>query len=392
MVRIPLHRVIASFNIAGVAGIFTLGLLLAAPARAAIPAGYKGMPFDPKVVGGAMVIPPGVKAGPYAIPGAIDFVNYDMGGDGVGYHTDAHYTTKDGDGYRTDRPTATMSLTSPSKPDLIYGTGTAQDGMAYPTGDFYIGSVHPGDWFNYTVDVKTAGTYALSSSFSTGNGPPGGEGGDGQMELQISVDGTMMADWHTVFPDFQNKANFHNWKPYPSFAMITLDVGPHVIKFQAPFKHLNLDHVTFDLVGGDGGTTPNPTPDAGGGGTAGAGGGTAGAGGGTAGASGGAAGAAGSGAVGAAGVGGGTAGVGSAGSAGSSGGTAASGGSPGTAGASASGAAGSGSVGAAGAGSRPTGAKSGGCSLAASPRGGSFAAGVLTLAASLASARRRRRS
>jgi hypothetical protein len=384
MVRIPLRRVIASMSV-----ITSLGLLLAAPAQAAIPAGYKGTPFDPAVVGGPGIIPATVKAGPYAIPGGIDFVNYDMGGDGVGYHTDAHYTTKDGDGYRTDRPTATLSLTSPSKPDLIYGTGTAQDGMAYPTGDFYIGSVHPGDWFNYTVDVKTAGTYALSSSFSTGNGPPGGEGGDGQMELQISVDGTMMADWHTVFPDFQNKANFHNWKPYPSFAMITLDVGPHVIKFQAPFKHLNLDHMQFDLVGADGGTTP--TPDAGGGGTAGAGGGTAGAGGGTAGAGSGAAGAsgaAGSGAAGAAGVGGGTAG---AGSAGSSGGTAGSAGSTGTAGASA-GTAGSGSAtGAAGAGPKPSGAKSGGCSLAASPRGGSFAAGVLTLAALLASARRRRR-
>src|ERR1700753_4191096 len=87
---------------------------------AAVPAGYLGKPFDPAVVGGAGVIPAGVKAGPYAVPGRVDFVNYDMGGDGVGYHTDAHYTTKDGDGYRTDRPTATLSLTGPTKPDLFY--------------------------------------------------------------------------------------------------------------------------------------------------------------------------------------------------------------------------------------------------------------------------------
>src|SRR5450432_2343482 len=141
MVRIPLRRVIFSIG--------SVSLLLAAPAQAAIPAGYKGTPFNPAVVGGPGVIPATVKAGPYAIPGAIDFVNYDMGGDGVGYHTDAHYTTKDGDGYRTDRPTATMSLTGPTKPDLFYDTGTASlDGTAYPaTGqDFYVGSVHPGDW------------------------------------------------------------------------------------------------------------------------------------------------------------------------------------------------------------------------------------------------------
>src|SRR5258708_2007706 len=119
------------------------------------------------------------------IPGRIDLVNYDLGGDGVGYHAEAHYTTKDGDGYRTDRPTATFSLTGPTKPDIFYDTKTSLDGMPYPdatTRDFYIGSVHPNDWFNYTVDVKTAGTYAVSSTFSTGNGPPGGEGGDGTME------------------------------------------------------------------------------------------------------------------------------------------------------------------------------------------------------------------
>ncbi len=236
-----------------------LALLLVAPiaAHAAIPAAYLGKPFDPAVVGGAGIIPADVKAGPFGVPGRIDFVNYDMGGDGVGFHTDAHYTTKGGDGYRTDRPTATMCLTAQAKPDVWYDTSAAQDGMFYPTtasDDFYVGSVHPNDWFNYTVDVKTAGMYTLSANFATGNGPPGGEGGDGQMELIISVNGTMMADWKATFPDFENKANFHNWKAYPKFATLTLEAGPQVIKFQAPFKHLNLDYVQLELVGG--GTDP----------------------------------------------------------------------------------------------------------------------------------------
>ena len=198
--------------------------------------------------------PATVKAGPYAVPGRISFVNYDMGGDGVGYHTEAHYTTKDGNGYRSDVPTATLSLTGPTKPDIFYDTGTAQDGTAYPNAtdrDFYVGSVHPGDWFNYTVDVQTAGMYTLNANFSTGNGPPGGEGGDGEMELIISVNGTKVTSWHTVLPDFADKANFHNWKPYPAFATIALDVGLQVVKFQAPYKHLNLDVVDFALVGPD---------------------------------------------------------------------------------------------------------------------------------------------
>lgn len=227
-------------------------------AHAAVPADYQGKPFDPAVAGGDGIIPPAVKAGPIAIPGRIDFVNYDLGGEGVAFHSEAHYTTKGGDGYRDDRPTATMCLTATSKPDLWYDTSAALDGKAYPAdgaADFYIGSIHPNDWFNYTVDVKTAGKYQLSASFSTGNGPPGGEGGDGEMELVIFVNGTQQADWKTTFPDYQNKANFHLWKAYPNFAELTLEAGLSVIKFQAPFKHLNLDYVDVALEGGDNGGT-----------------------------------------------------------------------------------------------------------------------------------------
>lgn len=258
----------------GLAVFASAGVLVALgePAQAAVPADYAGTPFDPAVVGGVGIIPATVEAGPFPVPGRIDLVNYDMGGEGVGFHSEAHYTTKDGDGYRTDRPTATMCLTLQSKPDVWYDTSAAQDGMFYPTSavsDFYIGSIHPNDWFNYTVDVKTAGTYKLSSSFATGNGPPGGEGGDGQMELIIFVNGVQQADWKATFPDFENKANFHNWKAYPDFAMLTLDAGLQVIKIQAPFKHLNLDYVELELVGGSGGGSGGGAGVAGAGGSAG---------------------------------------------------------------------------------------------------------------------------
>jgi MYXO-CTERM domain-containing protein len=367
--------------------------LVATPALAAIPAGYLGKPFDPAIAGGPGIVPPTVKAGPYALPGRVSFVNYDMGGDGVGYHTDAHYTTKDGDGYRSDRPSATLSLTGPTKPDLYYDTSPALDGMPYPNAtdrDFYVGSVHPGDWFNYTVDVKTAGTYTLSSYFSTGNGPPGGEGGDGQMELDISVNGTKVATWHTVFPDYQNKANFHNWKGYPSFATLTLEAGLQVIKFQAPYKHLNLDYVDFALGGADGGA-PADAGGAGAAGTSGGGGASGAAGGGaagsaasgTAGAAGGASGAG----TGAAGDGaGGSSTSGGAGTAGVSGAGGSATGSTGAAGTGTTGAAGTGATGAAGGG--PKAKSSGGCAVSGPTGSGAFAA--LALAALLARARRRR--
>jgi MYXO-CTERM domain-containing protein len=234
-----------------------LALLVELPARAAIPADYQGKPFDPALAGGAGIIPATVKAGPYPIPGRLDFVNYDLGGEMVSFHAGDHLTNKEGGGYRTDMPVATFSKTSPTKPDVYYGTGTAMDGMPYPnaTGsDFYIGAVQVNDWFDFTVDVKTAGMYTLSSTWSSGNGPPGGEGGDGTMGLQVFVNGTKLADWKDSFPNYQTTANFHNWKPYPSFATIALEAGLQLIKLQSTSKHLNLDYVDFELVGGGGNT------------------------------------------------------------------------------------------------------------------------------------------
>jgi hypothetical protein len=64
-------------------------------------------PFDPAVAGGPK-LPASVKGGPYTIPGRLDLINCDMGGDGVGYHTGKH-ETKGGVGYRIDGTTAALS-------------------------------------------------------------------------------------------------------------------------------------------------------------------------------------------------------------------------------------------------------------------------------------------
>jgi hypothetical protein len=341
------------------------GLLLETSARADVPAGYKGKPFDPAVAGGVGIIPPTVKAGPYVIPGRLDFINYDLGGQPVAYSV-VHHETKNGAGYRTDDPVATFSLTAQSKMDVWYDTGGALDGTFYPsatTADFYDGALDANDYFNYTVDVQTAGTYTLSTTFASGNGPPGGEGGDGTMGLQISVNGTMMVDWKDSFPGFATKANYHNWKPYPAFATLALDKGLQVLKFQCTANHLNLDYVQFALVGADAGASPD-APTAGDGGALDASG-AAGDATGTAGASG-AAGAA----VGAAGG-----GVGSAGAGGESG---------------AAGAVGGGGGGTAGAPAKSS--KGGGCSYAPSskpPTGGGLV--IVALIAIVGSRARRRR-
>ncbi|HEX4406058.1 MAG TPA: hypothetical protein VH560_14570, partial [Polyangia bacterium] len=260
-----------------------------------------------------------------------------------------------------------------------YMAAATLEGTTYPTpttSDFYIGAVQVNDYFNFTVNVQAAGTYMLSTTWSSGNGPPGGEGGDGAMGLDVYTNGTKVGTWTSTFPDYQDKASFHFWKPYPNFLMVTLPAGTQVIKLQSTSKHLNLDYVQFDLMGagasdggaGATGTDAGGAPDASTTGSAGATGGSAGAGtagdmgGGSAGANGGSAGA--------------TTTTGSAGSSGGAGAT-------GTAGAIGTG---TGTAGAGTGGSK----SSGGCAVAPIAGGGSLSAGGLLIVAGLLARRRRR--
>jgi hypothetical protein len=374
--------------------------LSAGVARADIPAGYLGKPFDPAKANGSGIYPAGFNissappatAGPYAIPGRLNLVNYDLGGEGVAFHAGDHIAAKAGGGYRNDNTSASIGLTgwdtaTVLRNDVWYMASATLDGTTYPTPtthEFYIGAVQVNDWFNYTVNVSMAGTYALSSTWSTGNGPPGGEGGDGSVGLQVYTNGTKVGEWHDIFPNYQTTADYQHWKPYPNFLTVTLPAGLQVIKIQSTTKHLHLDYIQFELmgVGADGGVTP-PT-DAGGGGA----GGTAGGTGGTGGASG-----MGGGGLGGGGSGGLAAGGGGSGG-GGPGGDGSGGGGSGGSGAAGTGTAGASSAGTAGAAAH--GAKSGGgcaCALSASDRPlgqGGLAAAVLLLVAGLLARGRRR--
>jgi hypothetical protein len=79
---------------------------------------------------------------PAAIPGTIDFDNFDLGGQGVAYNSDNNTT---GGAYR---PTETLYTEVCS--DTGYGNG------------YDVGYASTGQWMNYTVDAAGAGTYNLS--------------------------------------------------------------------------------------------------------------------------------------------------------------------------------------------------------------------------------------
>ena len=77
---------------------------------------------------------------PAAVPGTVQAANYDTGGQGVAYSVGTVYGTADS--YRPD--------------------GVDLESTTDPPGGYDIGWAAAGQWFNYTVNVATAGTYAVS--------------------------------------------------------------------------------------------------------------------------------------------------------------------------------------------------------------------------------------
>ena len=83
---------------------------------------------------------------PAAVPGTVQAANYDTGGQGVAYNVTAANGTANS--YRSDGVD-------------LEATADTQDTSA-AGGAYDIGWTAAGQWFNYTVNVATAGTYTVS--------------------------------------------------------------------------------------------------------------------------------------------------------------------------------------------------------------------------------------
>ena len=81
-----------------------------------------------------------------AVPGTVYAANYDTGGQGVAYNVTS--TNGSANSYRSDGVD-------------LEATADTQDNTG--AGAYDMGWTTPGQWFNYTVNVATAGTYSVRS-------------------------------------------------------------------------------------------------------------------------------------------------------------------------------------------------------------------------------------
>jgi len=168
---------------------------------------------------------------PAAVPGTAYAANYDTGGQGVAYNVTS--TNGSANSYRSDG--VDLEATTDASP-----TGAAGNG-------YDLGWTTGGQWFHYTVNVASAGTYALSLRLAAPGAVTDALHIDNSSGTNLTGDITAPAtggyqDWTTVT------------------ANITLPAGVQTLSVDQDNAGWNLHYLTFATSGGSGGTTPGGFP------------------------------------------------------------------------------------------------------------------------------------
>ena len=153
---------------------------------------------------------------PAAVPGTVQAANYDTGGQGVAYNV----TSANGsaNGYRSDG----VDLET---------TADTQDTSA-PGGAYDMGWTTPGQWFNYTVNAATAGTYTVSFRVASPYGITDA--------LHIDNSSSVNLTGSIAVP---NTGGYETWTTVT--ATVTLPAGQQTLTVEQDSNGWNLHYMTF---------------------------------------------------------------------------------------------------------------------------------------------------
>jgi endonuclease/exonuclease/phosphatase (EEP) superfamily protein YafD len=157
-----------------------------------------------------------------SIPGTVYAENYDLGGEGVGYHDREAQNL--GGAFRTSEGV-----------DVANSAGAG----------LHVGWLDVGDWMNYTVDVTTPGKYTLELRYAANN-PPAAPRAE-----------VTFGSGPSVYVDMGNTGGWDSWKI--AQASVVLDSGSQVMKVRSVVDYWNLDTITLELVPSTPYASPPPT-------------------------------------------------------------------------------------------------------------------------------------
>src|ERR1700728_3033832 len=166
-----------------------------------------------------------------AVPGTVYAANYDTGGQGVAYNVTS--TNGSANSYRSD------GIDLEATADTQNNTGAGADDIGWTTA---------GQWFNYTVNVATAGTYTVAFRVSSPYGIADA--------LHIdNASGTNLSGSVTI----PNTGGYETWTTVD--ASVTLPAGQQTLTVDQDSNGWNFHYMTFTLTSGGGGSPP-PSGDA----------------------------------------------------------------------------------------------------------------------------------
>jgi beta-glucosidase len=168
-----------------------------------------------------------------AVPGTVQAANYDTGGQGVAYNVSS--VNGSANSYRSDGV------------DLEDTADTQDAGAA--GGAYDIGWTTAGQWFKYTVDVATAGTYTVALRLSSPYGVTDA--------LHIDNSSGTNLTGPVAVPD---TGGFETWTTVD--ASITLAAGEQTLTVDQDSNGWNFHYMGFTLASADApyGGTPAPVP------------------------------------------------------------------------------------------------------------------------------------
>lgn len=158
-----------------------------------------------------------------SLPGTIQAENFDTGADGIAFHDNNKNKEGDAASYRSD----------------VTGIDVVKGGTGYAVG---YGEV--GEWMEYTVDVKEAGTYMYTLSYSAPE-----NGASFSLSLSTPEGQTLLTDEKEPLP---STGDWSTYKSYQKRTLIPLEAGKQVIRLSITGGTgtyvTNIDKITFAHV------------------------------------------------------------------------------------------------------------------------------------------------
>jgi len=179
------------------------------------------------------------------IPGKVECEKYDVGGEGIAYHDadsvnngSGHLNPNDGTFYNTFRINEGVDISYTK----VGGTDDNPYNKVEPKmKQLYVGWTSPGEWINYTVNVRETGFYAADIMYTSN--------ADGK--IAIDVDGKPWLEPMLITSTF-NAAEpiawrqWHHWNRQPIFTRLKLSKGKHVLTLKTVEKGgMNYDFIEF---------------------------------------------------------------------------------------------------------------------------------------------------